>query len=189
MQEIPAARWDHRPGSTRWTRASLTALRTHGRVLTEVEPSDIAEWCPGYSGGGPETRRAFWVGFLSALSKHESTYRADAVGGGGLWYGLLQILPATARGYGCRARSGPALKDGADNLSCAIRIMAVTVPRDRAIAVKDSRWRGVAADWGPLRSDAKTRDMKRWLRQQDYCHMTRSLRPMPRPATLPLPKG
>jgi len=37
-QEIPAARWDHRPGSTRWTRASLTALRTHGRVLTEGEP-------------------------------------------------------------------------------------------------------------------------------------------------------
>ena len=70
-------------------------------------------------------RRAFWVGMMSALSKHESTYNTRAVGGGDLWYGLLQIYPDTARRYGCRARKGEALNNPVENLSCAARIMAV----------------------------------------------------------------
>ncbi|MFD0858523.1 transglycosylase SLT domain-containing protein [Roseovarius aquimarinus] len=182
--EIPKARWDHRPGGAAWTRSALTALAQHGKPLVDTVPRDIAAWCPGYAAGDEGQRRAFWVGFLSALAKHESTYRAKAVGGGGQWYGLLQILPGTARGYGCRATSGGELTDGGDNLSCAIRIMARTVPRDNAIAVKDSRWRGVAADWGPMRSDAKRRDMASWVRGQEYCALRRSPRPVPRPETL-----
>ncbi|SEK39017.1 transglycosylase SLT domain-containing protein [Roseovarius nanhaiticus] len=180
--EIPNARWDHRPGGEAWTRSALTALAQHGAPLVRSEPRDVAQWCPGYKAGGETQRRAFWVGFLSALAKHESTYRAKAVGGGGQWYGLLQILPGTARGYGCRATSGGELIDGGDNLSCAIRIMARTVPRDNAIAVHDGRWRGVAADWGPMRSDAKRLDMASWLRGQEYCTLKRSPRPVLRPA-------
>ncbi|WP_272009278.1 transglycosylase SLT domain-containing protein [Roseovarius sp. ZX-A-9] len=179
--EIPPTRWEHRPEAARWTRGALAALRTHGKALENTVPRDIAEWCPGYVSAPPPQRRAFWVGFLSALAKHESTYRPDAVGGGGKWYGLLQILPSTARGYGCMARSGSALKDGAANLSCAIRILAVTVPRDQAIAVKERRWRGVAADWGPMRSSRKRADMAGWLRQQSFCAVTTSPRPKARP--------
>ncbi|WP_308446167.1 lytic transglycosylase domain-containing protein [Roseovarius pelagicus] len=179
--EIPPTRWQHRPEATRWTRGALAALQAHGQPLTKTVPRDIAEWCPGYVAAEPPQRRAFWVGFLSALAKFESTYRPDAVGGGGKWYGLLQILPATARGYGCRARSGAALKDGTANLSCAIRILAVTVPRDQAIAIKDRRWRGVAADWGPMRSARKRADMASWLRQQSFCAVTTSPRPKARP--------
>lgn len=178
---VPTARWDHRPGGDEWTRGALAALLRHGAPLVRSVPRDIAGWCPGYAGSDAPRRRAFWVGFLSALAKYESTYRAGAVGGGGLWYGLLQILPGTARSYGCRARSGGALRDGADNLSCAIRIMARTVPRDRAIAVKDGRWRGAAADWGPLRDAAKRDEMAKWLRSQSYCAISRSPRPVPRP--------
>lgn len=186
---LPKARWDHRPRASRWTRAALSALAQHGAPLVESVPRDIAQWCPGYLKAGPAQRRAFWTGFMSALAKHESTYRADAVGGGGLWYGLLQILPATARGYGCRARSGAALKDGPANLSCAVRILAVTVPRDSAIAIRDSRWRGVAADWGPMRSARKRADMAAWLRGQSYCAMGRSLRPVARPVPYSGPPG
>jgi hypothetical protein len=180
----PNARWDHRPGGAAWTRSALTALTRHGAPLTRVVPRDIAGWCPGYAAADEAQRRAFWVGFLSALAKHESTYRAKAVGGGGLWYGLLQILPSTARGYGCQAKSGGALTDGGNNLSCAIRIMARTVPRDNAIAVHDGRWRGVAADWGPMRSPAKRADMAAWLRGQDYCALNRSPRPQLRPKSI-----
>ncbi len=182
--EIPNARWDHRPSSAAWTRSALTALAQHGTPLVRTVPRDIASWCPGYASGEATQRRAFWVGFLSALAKHESTYRAKVVGGGGLWYGLLQILPSTARGYGCKATSGGALTNGGDNLSCAIRIMARTVPRDNAIAVNDGRWRGVAADWGPLRSAAKRADMASWLRGQEYCAITRSPRPQLRPKSI-----
>ncbi len=178
---IPRARWGTLPNGHLWTRAALSALRGHGASLTKIVPNDIAEWCPAYPDTNRAGREAFWVGLLSALSKHESTYRAAAVGGGGQWYGLLQILPSTARGYGCRARNGTALKHGPDNLSCAIRIMAVTVPRDGVVS---RGMRGVAADWGPFHSSRKRNDMKAWLRRQSYCKPMSSVRPRPRPADL-----
>jgi hypothetical protein len=182
---IPAARWDFRSDSSSWAPAALSAMRSHGQRLEETVPRDIANWCPGYVNNPPHMRRAFWVGMMSALAKHESTYRPEAVGGPNLWYGLLQIYPDTARRYGCRATTGEALKDPEDNLSCAIRIMNVTVPRDNAIAVRDSRWRGVAADWGPMTNRSKIAEMAAWTRNQDYCRPTlsvaTSLRPTPRP--------
>ncbi|TNF20915.1 MAG: lytic transglycosylase [Rhodobacteraceae bacterium] len=186
--QVPVTRWRHRPEAALWTRAMLSALRGHARPLVEVVPRDVAEWCPAYADNPPEARAAFWAGLASALAKHESTYDPRAVGGGGKWYGLLQILPATARWRGCRAGSGPALTGGAANLSCALRIMAITVPRDRAIALRDTRWRGVAADWGPMRSPSKRRDMANWLKQQSYCQPIHVQRPRLRPAVWP-PQG
>ncbi|MDQ2095426.1 lytic transglycosylase [Rhodalgimonas zhirmunskyi] len=188
LDTLPDMRWDHQKGSKLWTRGALAAMRDHGRPLTSMVPRDIQTWCPAYPTAGPDQRAAFWVGFMSALSKHESTYRPWAVGGGGLWYGLLQILPSTARLYDCRARTGEALKDGPANLSCAIRIMARTVPRDGVIheytKAKKRRWRGVSADWGPMRSEKKRADMAHWLRAQDYCKPKLVLRPKLRPADL-----
>ncbi|WP_226779215.1 transglycosylase SLT domain-containing protein [Oceaniglobus trochenteri] len=184
---IPDTRWDHRGESEVWTRAALSALKAHGAPLVKSVPKDIAQWCPGYAGAPAPVRRAFWVGFLSALAKYESTWKPRAVGGGGRWYGLLQILPSTARGYGCKARSGNALLTGTANLACAIRIMAVTVPRDGVIHSRAPRWSGVSADWGPMRSDRKRQEMANWLRGQDYCQRTTSPRPMPRPPQLTAP--
>lgn len=181
LGEIPSTQWQHRSESAQWTLSALSALETHGKPLADSVPQDVDGWCPGYRSASPEARRAFWVGFLSALAKHESTWRPDAVGGGGKWYGLMQILPSTARLYGCRARSGDALKDGASNLSCAIRIMARTVPRDGVIALNGGRWGGVAADWGPMRSSSKRTEMASWLRGQSYCAVTTSKRPKEAP--------
>lgn len=166
---IPDARWDFRGDSASWTTAALSALRSHGTRLQDTVPRDISTWCPAYENNPPHLRRAFWVGMMSALVKHESTFRPAAVGGGNLWFGLMQIYPQTARHYGCDATTGEALQDAEDNLSCAIRIMNVTVPRDNAIAVHDSRWRGVAADWGPMSDRGKIAEMAAWTRKQDYC--------------------
>ncbi len=188
---VPHARWSHRAEAPLWTRAALSALGDHAAPLVRMVPDDIETWCPAYPQADARTRAAFWVGFVSALTQHESTYRPDAVGGGGRWYGLMQILPATARGYGCRARSGAALKNGADNLSCALRIMARTVPRDGVIHGHSERsgraWRGVSADWGPMRSGAKRVDIASWLRAQSYCQPLSHLRPKPRPEGLAAP--
>lgn len=183
---LPRVRWSDGEGGQRalWTRTALAVLRAQG-TLEDVVPRDIETWCPAYRHNPPRLRRAFWVGLLSALSWHESTWRPEAVGGGGRWFGLMQIAPSTARLYGCRAGNGNDLKDPEDNLSCAIRIMARTVLRDRAVALHDGRWRGVAADWGPMTSRAKRGEMAAWTREQAYCTMNLaplvSLRPVARP--------
>lgn len=164
---IPAAmRWDHAAQSEAWTAATFTALETHGSPLLDLVPADIASWCPAYPDADAEQRAAFWAGMLSTLAKHESTWNPQAVGGGGRWFGLVQIAPATARGYGCAAGSGAALQDGSANLSCAVRIAAVTVPRDGVVAAGG---RGLAADWGPFHSTAKREDMRAWVSTQSYC--------------------
>ncbi len=181
---IPRTRWDSSGGDVMWTRAAMSAVAAQGDPLISVMPRDIDTWCPAYADNPPEQRRAFWVGMLSALSKHESTYNPRAVGGGGLWYGLLQILPSTARAYGCRAGTGEELKDPEENLSCAIRIMARTVVRDRAVALNDGRWRGVAADWGPMTNRGKIAEMSAWTRRQSYCRPIQAVRPEARPANL-----
>ena len=164
--QAPVARWDFHPEAPVWTDRSLAMLSTEAAVLTEIVPEDIAAWCPAYAEADRPQRAAFWVGFVSALAHHESTHRPDAVGGGGRWYGLTQILPATARGYGCEADTAGALLDGAANLRCALRIMAHTVVRDDHVATGRL---GVAADWGPLVQPRKREDIRDWVRAQDYC--------------------
>jgi hypothetical protein len=180
--QLPRTRWQHRPDHAIWTRAALAALQEHGQPLVEVVPRDVLDWCPAYPTAAPVDRRAVWVGFLSALAKYESTFKARAVGGGGRWFGLLQIQPSTARGYACRATSGEALRNGAANLSCAVRIMARTVTRDGVIhGYANGKGLGVTADWGPMHSAPKRREMAGWLKRQNYCKPLSSTRPKPRP--------
>ncbi|WP_306418196.1 transglycosylase SLT domain-containing protein [Sagittula sp. MA-2] len=179
---VPDARWDTKPGRKSWTLAVLKGLRSHAHALPDIVPRDIASYCPAYPTASREQREAFWVGLISSLAWHESTHRPTAVGGGGRWYGLTQILPDTARRYQCKAKSGSALKDPEDNLSCALRIMAVTVKRDKVVS---AGMRGVAADWGPFHSSRKRSDIMDWTRSQSYCQgIARSLRPVARPDEL-----
>lgn len=162
----PVMGWDHRPEAAEWTQASFAALESHGAPLVSLVPRDVTAWCPGYPDATEEERAAFWAGMFSALARHESTWNPSAVGGGGRWFGLVQIAPATARGYGCRAGSGDALKDGSANLACAIRIAARTVSRDGVVAASGG---GLAADWGPFHSSAKREQMRDWVSRQSYC--------------------
>ena len=163
---LPRSLWDHRPEAEQWTKSALAALNGHGAALVGTVPRDIDKYCPGYRVAGTDGRAAFWVHFLSALAKHESTWRPEASGGEGRWHGLLQISPATARGYGCRARTADDLKDGGLNLACGIRIMAVTVPRDGVIS---QGMRGVAADWGPFHQETKRLDIQAATLAQPQC--------------------
>ncbi len=178
---LPRARWENRARGDLWTRVTMSAVMTHGTRLLETVPQDIAEWCPAYPDNPPEDRAAFWAGLLSTLSRYESTWNPSAVGGGGLWYGLMQIYPKTAEFRRCRVQSGEGLKHGPSNLNCAVRIMSVTVPRDNAISTKTSRWLGVAADWGPIRSDWMRSDMQKYTKRQPYCRSLAEVRPRARP--------
>ena len=166
--EPVAMRWDHRPEAGEWTRMAFAALDTHAAILPQIVPEDIDAWCPAYPDASEEEREMFWTGLLSALARHESTWNPQAVGGGGRWFGLVQISPATARYYGCEATTGAALQDGAMNISCALRIWAHTVPRDGVVATGRG---GVAADWGPFHPSqaAKREEMRAWITSQPYC--------------------
>ncbi len=155
-------RWDHRPEAPLWTEATLTALRSDSAGLPSLTPSDITAYCPGYPEADADQRAAFWAGLLSALAKHESTWNPAAVGGGGRWFGLVQIDPRTAQGYGCAAKSGNALKDGASNLRCAVRIATAQVAKRGTVS------RGML-DWGPFHSEGKRAEMRAWTSQQPYC--------------------
>jgi hypothetical protein len=168
LSNVPMA-WDHRDEAARWTRAGLQAIDKHGQSLVQTVPGDIGKWCPTYAKNGPDKRAAFWVGLMSALARHESTWRPDAVGGGGQWFGLTQISPATARGYGCMASSGSELLNGSANISCAVRIAAHQVARDDAVVTDGEGWRGMARDWAPFRNEAKREAMAAFTSRQPYC--------------------
>jgi hypothetical protein len=177
----PVLRWDAHPRGDAWTRASLAALRRTSGHLAHTVPADIAEWCPGYAAASPGQRRAFWAGLVSKLAWYESTHRPQVVGGG-RWFGLMQIAPATARARGCVAQTGEALLDGRANLACAVRIIGQNVARDGVVAQGRG---GVAAEWAPFRSRVKQAEMRDWVRAQDYCQpqpIGVSLRPLRRPA-------
>ena len=164
---LPPMRWDHRPEASLWTTRALAEIDHHSANLPDFVPSDIATWCPGYADATEAEREAFWAGLMSALAKHESTWNPRASGGGGQWIGLLQIAPATARQYGCEAKTSAALKDGAANLSCAVRIAAVQVRRDGMVAGNGAQ--GMGRDWAPFRSGSKRADMSAWTSAQSYC--------------------
>ncbi len=159
-------RWDHLPQGDAWTAATLAAIADHGQPLIDMVPGDIDTWCPAYPKADTDQRALFWTGLISTLAKHESTWDPAEVGGGNRWFGLVQISPATARFYGCEAGTGAALKQGEANLTCAVRIMAVTAPRDGVVS---AGMRGIAADWGPFHSTRKRTDMLDWVSSQSYC--------------------
>lgn len=164
---LPVMRWDHRPEGDDWTAATLAAVAAQDARLASKVPGDIATWCPGYEDAPIKDRRAFWVGLMSAMAKHESTWNPRAAGGGGRYVGLMQIAPGTARNYRCEATSTGALKDGSANLACATRIIAAQVGRDGVVAGKGNR--GVGRDWGPFRKQSKRSDMAGWTSKQAYC--------------------
>ena len=166
---LPAMAWDHRPEASSWTAAGLNAVASHGAALTRTVPGDVEGYCPGYADASERQRAAFWVGMMSALAEHESTWRPDAVGGGGQWFGLTQISPATARGHGCNASTGKALLGGAANISCAIRIAAAQVGRDGFMVRDGAGWRGLGRDWAPFRDPGKRERMAAFTAAQPYC--------------------
>lgn len=166
---LPTTRWDHRTEAPAWTRATLSALRSHGTPMLESTPADIAVFCPGFETATTAERGAFWAGLFSALARYESGWRPDAAGAGGRYRGLLQIFPQSARYHGCAIDDAGELYDGRKNLSCAVRIAAKAVARDGVVAGGPGNWGGVAADWPPMRDNGKRAEIAAFTSAQSYC--------------------
>ena len=164
--DVPT-RWDHHPEAGTWTAAAFVAVAEKDEVLAGRVPEDIAAWCPGYAGAPLDDRRAFWVGLMSAVAKSESSFNPAAAGGGGRYVGLMQISPTTAQANGCDATSAGALKDGGENLECAVEVFSRDVARDGVVAGKGNL--GVGRQWMPLRKAGKRAEMAEWTASQPYC--------------------
>ncbi len=159
--------WAERAEGAEWTVEAMEAVAAKDDVLADVVPADIATWCPGYADASISERRAFWVGLMSAVSYHESRFTPEVTGGGGRYIGLMQISPITAKGHGCDATSVSALKDGGENLSCAVEIFAEKVAADGMVAGNGKK--GLGRDWGPFRKSKARAQMAEWTSSQPYC--------------------
>lgn len=166
LPEVPT-RWDHRPEAPTWTAAAFVAVAENDDVLASRVPGDIGAWCPGYASASLNDRRAFWVGLMSVVAKSESSHNPAAAGGGGRYIGLMQISPKTAVANGCEATSARALKDGSENLTCAVEVFSRDVARDGVVAGKGNR--GVGRQWGPFRKADARAEMAAWTAKQPYC--------------------
>jgi hypothetical protein len=164
---LPAMRWDARDEAASWTSHTLAVVAAHDAELANTTPADIETFCPHYPKASLSDRRAFWVGLLSATSKHESGYNPKAVGGKGRYIGLMQISPATAKQNQCSAQSSAALKDGSANLACAVQIMAPHVAADGMVAGGGNR--GIGRDWGPFSKKSARSEIAAWTAKQSYC--------------------
>lgn len=174
----PPARWDDKPGSSRWTAYTLAAIADHGWMLVNSVPADIATYCPAYPRADQQQRAAFWMGLLSALTPHESNYNPrttyterfnDNQGRRVISRGLLQISIESANGYGCGITDAQQLHDPQVNLSCGIRIVQRLVTRHNVIASAADPWLGASAYWSPFRNPVKRADIAGWTKRQPYC--------------------
>ncbi|MEP3297543.1 MAG: transglycosylase SLT domain-containing protein [Pseudoruegeria sp.] len=165
---LPVTRWDFRSESDVWTVAALAAMKKDGQKVLAMDLRDGNTWCPAYNNADQDQRAEFWVGLLSALAKHESTWNPNASGGGGRWLGLTQIAPMSANFYGC-GLSRSELFVGEKNLACAVKIMEARVPSGGVVTSTGSPWKGMSRDWAPFRKSAKRAEMAGWTSKQAYC--------------------
>ncbi|NPD13618.1 lytic transglycosylase domain-containing protein [Xinfangfangia sp. D13-10-4-6] len=159
--------WEQYSGSKEWTYEALQAVSEKDALLSARVPADIKTWCPAYEAAPLEQRRAFWVGMMHAVAKHESTWNPKASGAGGRYIGLMQISPRTAAAHDCNAKSAAALKDGGENLTCAVEIFSKSVARDGVVAGAGNQ--GIGRDWGPFRKSDKRAEMAAWSAAQPWC--------------------
>jgi hypothetical protein len=177
---IPA-RW-HGTGqadTTQWTTLTFDAIDESGTNLLETLPLDIEEFCPKYFQLPVETRKMFWVYFLSAMSELESGHNPEleykekfrnSYGYYVMSRGLLQLSDESARGYGCDISSEADLHDPEVNLSCGVRILDRWIGKDQRIAGKvNGKWQGAARYWSVLRDKRKLEIIKGWTRECEIC--------------------
>lgn len=167
LGDLPAMPWDAAPEAASWTTATLLAVQNRDADLAASVPSDIGLWCPGYEAGSMAERRAFWTALVAFTAQKESGFNPRVTGPGG-YVGLMQISTGTARNAGCAVDDKAGLKDGENNLFCAVEIMADRVAVDgEAVGAKGNR--GIGRDWGPWRKASVRKEAQGFLSRQSYC--------------------
>ena len=155
--------WSQNEKGAEFSALAKQMIEAHGQILLSKIPADIDHFCPSFKEYDQETKKDFWVMFLSAMARYESNFNTDlqfrepfndSKGNRVISRGLLQISIESARGYGCQMASADELHNPAKNLECGVRIMSRWLDRDGLIHnVSGRTWRGSARYWAVLRNN------------------------------------
>lgn len=151
------AAWDGEvDAAPQWTDWLSQAIDQDGATLLRSAPKDAAAFCPRYAQLSPRDRKQFWILLISGIAERESSFNARASLQEPLplserSIGLLQLSLTDAEDFGCHFTTEAQIESPADNLDCAVHIMAVIVDRDNLIG-GDRRGtnQGLAGYWAVL---------------------------------------
>ncbi|MBC7429971.1 MAG: lytic transglycosylase domain-containing protein [Bacteriovorax sp.] len=156
-------------------------------MITEYIDQDdlISLGCPGFNSADADSKKDFWIVFLSSLARAESAFntkvRSRAPKGGHGNYGLLQLSKATAREQ-CGINDPKDIADPAMHLRCGVKLLAwqlkgapVTETKFLRPDLKGQLFGKYILLWGPLRqNDKRGRALlvswfKKHLDQMPFC--------------------
>jgi soluble lytic murein transglycosylase-like protein len=175
------AAWAIRSKSGSWTRLTESAVRK--TTLPTARPHDASHFCPLYKKLGRSDRVKFWVALVSAVAGAESSFEPKATSRRvfspsrmtpAISRGLLQLDKESAghKKYKCSIVHDIALYDPVTNLTCGVKILAIWVDTDNAIATykSDQRPQGGGKYWGTLRqSNHSFRNILSYTRELQFC--------------------
>ncbi len=141
------AAWDQRSTGPSWTNAVLVSYRERKDSFNQAV--DLPDFCPGFASATPTQKETCWLRIISAMAYFESSFNPKATykeHTGTLSVGLLMMNVDHCP----KANTETALKDGVNNIHCALARMERLIKRDQAISGPPTA-RGAAAYWSVLR--------------------------------------
>lgn len=150
------AAWDSKSSGGLWTQTVLLEYQERKSSLDQA--ADLPDFCPGFFSASKEQKETCWLRLISAMAYFESTFNPKATykeHTGTLSIGLLMMNADHCP----KANTETALKDGVNNIHCAMTRMERLIKRDQAISgPKEAR--GAAAYWSVLRPPYQFRDLR-----------------------------
>jgi hypothetical protein len=161
--------------------------KENNNMVTEVINQDDLDSleCPGFNTADVNSKKDFWVVFLSSLTRAESAFnpnaRSHSPKGGNGNYGLLQLSKSTAR-VQCGINDPKDISDPALHLRCGVKLLAwqlkgapVSETKYLRPDLKGKLFGKHILLWGPLRqNDKRGRALlvgwfKKHLEQLPFC--------------------
>jgi len=162
--------WGDSPARKPWTDAVLQVVRA--RMSDFDKARDVETFCPGYGKAELHEQENCWLQIVAAVSKRESSFKADTSFEEGNGVDSIGLLALSA-GECPNAPTAQALRSAIPNLTCGVNIMAKLVGRHGIIDGSNvsptgkniTPARGASAYWSTLRPAYRVYHPKkqRWL--------------------------
>jgi hypothetical protein len=137
--------------------------------LGKQEPSDMEEFCPGFSTvkDNREKRAMVLMNLIAAVVKTESGWKNNSTGDGGKSRGLLQLTASSDSAHGCSCKNLHNEFNATQNLQCGTHMIVSFMARDHTVGRGSGEHcggdasgcgaQGIARSFGPFRDGTKER--------------------------------